>query len=434
MKIGQKLTEDLSRLMQKEKKLAAEAAAAETEKKRATELNQIYDGAPSGMRVVDKDFKIMSQNKALGKLTGIGKEEARGMKCYQQLRGPLCGTQNCTLKQILKGKAMVDVEMEKERADGKKFPCRVMATPFKSPEGDIIGIIEVFTDITELRRLMQKEKELAQIAAASAETARKRAEELEKAYKRIEKSNKELKEATVQLIQAEKLSALGELTAGVAHELNQPLNVIKIICQSILRDIQKERYEQESVEQDLPEIVEQINKMAEIIDHMRIFTRRTEGTHRELIDVNMMIEGAFKFLGQQLKYHNIEVIKELKPDLPKVIGDPIRLEQVFLNLITNAKNALESGGKENKRIEISTYKVDHQKIVAVEVVDNGGGISEDLREKIFHPFFTTKEAGKGTGLGLSVAGKIIEEHQGRIELESKAGQGAIFRVILPMTD
>jgi signal transduction histidine kinase len=112
--------------------------------------------------------------------------------------------------------------------------------------------------------------------------------------------------------------------------------------------------------------------------------------------------------------------------------NPIRLEQVFMNLITNARIAVDGGGKENKTIEIRTYQVDNRKEVAAEVKDNGGGIPEDLRDKIFQPFFTTTDPGKGTGLGLSVSGKIVEEHKGRIELDSEEGKGSTFRVILPI--
>ena len=262
--------------------------------------------------------------------------------------------------------------------------------------------------------------------------------ELQKKNEELERANQELKETTVQLVQTEKLSAIGELMAGVTHELNQPLNGIKIISQSMLRDIEKDRFEEEDVGDDLNDIVNQVNKMAEIIDHMRIYTRHTEGTLTEVIDVNTLIESPFRLLDQQLRNHNIEVVRELVPDLPKLMGDPIRLEQVFMNLIINARNALESCEREDKRIEVRTYKTDNQgsatgnHAVAVEVKDNGEGVPEALREKIFQPFFTTREPGKGTGLGLSVSSKIIEEHKGRFELESQVGEGTTFRVILPV--
>jgi len=293
-------------------------------------------------------------------------------------------------------------------------------------DGNPLEIIGYWIDITE-----RKEAE---------EHLQNTLKELQKKNEALEKATQELKETTAQLVQSEKLSALGELTAGMADELNQPLNGIKIISQSILRDIQKDRFEEEELEQYLGDLVSQVNEMAELIDHMRIFNRRTEGMPREMVDVNMLIEGAFKFLGQQLKNHNIEVVRELSADLPPVVGDSIRLEKVVMNFITNARDAVKSSQKDHKSIEIRTYQVDGQTsemdnhAVVLEVTDNGIGIPEDLRQKIFEPFFTTKEPGKGTGLGLSVASKIIEEHNGRIELSSQVGEGTTFRVILPTAD
>ena len=238
------------------------------------------------------------------------------------------------------------------------------------------------------------------------------------------------------MIQSEKLASLGELTAGVVHELNQPLNGIKIISQSLLKDIERKELEEKDLEHDLNDVVNQVNKMSDIIDHMRIFTRRSEGMPMEKIEVNSIIEGVFKFLGQQLKNHNIDVREELSSDLPQVVGDPIRLEQVFLNLVSNARNAVESTGKEHMKIEARTYAINTNgySSVVIEVKDNGNGISEELRGKIFQPFFTTKDPGKGTGLGLSVSNKIIEEHKGKMELNSTVGEGSIFRVILPTVD
>ena len=187
----------------------------------------------------------------------------------------------------------------------------------------------------------------------------------------------------------------------------------------------------QNIGQDLTDIVNQVNKMAGIIDHMRVFTRQTEGKIDEMVDINDVVELPFVLLGQQLKNRNIEVIKEFASDLPRVMGNPIRLEQVLMNLITNARGAVENCGKEDKRIKIKTYQADSGQDVVAEVKDNGSGIPEELRVKIFQPFFTTKEAGQGTGLGLSVSSKIVEEHNGRIELESMVGEGTTFRIILP---
>lgn len=303
-------------------------------------------------------------------------------------------------------------------------------------ERQLLGYSEDLEKIVEERtaRLRQKNAALEQeiperrqIEAAFQRTA----EELKEKTSRLETSNLELKDATVQLVQSEKLSALGELTAGVTHELSQPLNGIKIIAQSLLRDIRKDRLEVDELDEELADVVFQVDKMAEIIDHMRIYSRRTEGSAREMIDVNSVIEGANKFLHQQLTNHNIKVVKQFESNLPQVFGDPIRLEQVAMNLITNAKKAVDASGNGHKTIEIKTYQ-DSGRHVIVEVSDNGVGIPPDQLEQIFEAFFTTREKGEGTGLGLSISKKIIEEHDGRIEVASKLGEETTFRAFLPI--
>ncbi|MBF0106249.1 MAG: GHKL domain-containing protein [Deltaproteobacteria bacterium] len=240
----------------------------------------------------------------------------------------------------------------------------------------------------------------------------------------------ELKEITDQFIQAAKLTAMGELTAGVAHELMQPLNVVKIICQSMLKDIEKDRFDMQDCKNDLPEIVTQMNRMSDIIDHMRVYTRKTTGTAMEPVNINTSIQNVFKILGQQLRNHSIEVTKILQEDLLAIKGNPIRVEQVLVNIINNAAHALEEvNGK--KQLKITTAQLSPAEIV-IEIKDNGPGIPDALKEKIMQPFFTTKKAGKGTGLGLSVSSKIIEEHKGRIEVHTAEGGGALFRIVLPV--
>ncbi len=311
--------------------------------------------------------------------------------------------------------------------------CLTKADDFRIIKLRIYSILRRRHFEKETERILAKERET--IGRLNKEVAeRKKGEEkIKQMFKALEKANKELKESTAQLIQSAKLTALGELTAGIAHELNQPINVTKIICQSILKDIERGNFDKQDAQQDLPEIVTQMNKMAEIIDHMRIFTRQTDEMESKTIDLNMIVNESFKFLGQQLKDHNIEVIYELDQKLPKVIGDPTRLEQVFMNLISNAKDALEDSQREDKKLEIRTYKRNDRQVV-VEVKDNGLGISKVHKDKVLHPFFSTKEPGKGTGLGLSVSNKIIEEHQGEIEIESKFGEGAVFKVVLPAVE
>jgi len=258
-------------------------------------------------------------------------------------------------------------------------------------------------------------------------TERKRTEEeLEKAYQ-------ELKNTSAMLVQNEKMTALGELTSGIAHELNQPLNNVKIICQSLLRDIDKDRLDAAALPHDLKDVVEQVNKMTGIIDHMRIFTRRIEGKTREEISVNDPVNNLFVLLGEQLRVHDIEVIKDLDPDLPRISADAVSLEQVFVNIVNNARGALENFRETGKRIEIKSY-LKNEKEVAVAIKDNGGGMPSNVKARICEPFFTTKPPGQGTGLGLSISKKIVEEHAGRIEVAVEEGEGSTFTIILPVIE
>ncbi|HNT36392.1 MAG TPA: GAF domain-containing protein, partial [bacterium] len=212
---------------------------------------------------------------------------------------------------------------------------------------------------------------------------------------------KQLRETTALLIHNERMNALGELTAGVAHELNQPLNNVKLLCQSILRDMDKDRLNADELPQDLRDVVSQINKMAGIIDHMRVFTRRSDRVHKQRIALNDCINNMFILLGQQLRTHGISVRTELAEDLPLISGDSIALEQVATILVVNARQAVEEFRTSDRSIEIKTFQFSPTE-VALAVGDNGGGVPVALRKRIFEPFFTTKAAGKGTGLGLSI--------------------------------
>lgn len=247
----------------------------------------------------------------------------------------------------------------------------------------------------------------------------------------LEKAYEELKNTSLQLVQSEKLKALGELTAGVAHEMNQPLNNTEIICKSALAKIDKDRYDTEMVIEDMGDILAQIRKISGMVEHMMIFTRYSDGVPEQWVDLSAVADRSLKFVRQDFKDRKIELIEELENGLPMVRGDPIAIEQVIMNLLINARYAVENSGKGERRVIIRAVKIDGQNAVALEVRDTGKGVPEALKGKIFQPFFTTKDPGAGTGLGLSVSNKIVEEHRGKLELESEEGKGATFKMILP---
>ncbi len=248
----------------------------------------------------------------------------------------------------------------------------------------------------------------------------------------LQKTYQDLKSTSAQLTQSAKLAAVGELAAGVAHELNQPLMVIRGNAQELL----DENSLSEKIKKDLKIIEKQTGRMMRIIDHLRAFARQSTGTF-EPVNLNEAINDSFTLITQQLKNNNIEIIKELDESIPKIWGDQNKLEQVFLNLMTNAKDAMEEMGQGILTVktqpifdEISNEK---GKVTGVLVLfhDTGVGIESDIMDKVFDPFFTTKEVGKGTGLGLSISYSILNDHGGSITAESKKGGGTTFRLVFP---
>lgn len=244
--------------------------------------------------------------------------------------------------------------------------------------------------------------------------------------RKVEERTMALRQTQAQLIQSGKLAAVGTLAAGVAHELNQPLMVIRGYAQELLAD---ERVVCEEICEDLRRIEAQTTRMAAIINHLRDFSRQSKGK-RDVTNLNRVVTDALAFLAQQLKAKNIVVVQELRPGLPPVWADPMQIEQVLLNLVTNARDAMEEDG--TGTITIRTELAAGSR-VGLSVTDTGPGIPSDLQMRIFDPFFTTKEVGKGTGLGLSICHGIVEEHGGALTMESPAadGRGARFTIVLP---
>lgn len=243
----------------------------------------------------------------------------------------------------------------------------------------------------------------------------------------LEDSLSQLRETQVQLIQSAKLASLGTLSAGIAHELNNPLAGIKSYTQNLLYSQQRHALTQEMLCKNLQGIDSLVNKSAQIIQNFRSFSRHSSGDF-EPLDVNQPLEDALSMLGEQLRLRDITVFKELSPNLPLVKGNAVQIEQVLVNLIGNARDAMAESTHKELRLRTCTER---DKVV-VEVSDSGYGIQPEFLNKVFDPFFTTKEVGQGTGLGLSISHGIVKQHGGNIEVCSSAEMGTTFRVILPI--
>ena len=243
-------------------------------------------------------------------------------------------------------------------------------------------------------------------------------------------------QAEAQLIQASKMATLGEMSAGVAHELNQPLNAIRIGSDLLKKTVDRgDSLDPEVTSKVSSEIAAQVERASNIINHLREFGRKSDLDELGKVNINKPIRDVFTVLGQQLKLRQITVNLDLDENISPILGVRNRLEQVFINLVMNARDSIEEkremvyGEEEEGVLNIRSYQEDN-KVVAV-VRDNGNGMPESVKEKIFEPFFTTKEVTKGTGLGLSISYGIIKDYEGTIEVESMAGSGTIFTIRFP---
>jgi histidine kinase len=245
-------------------------------------------------------------------------------------------------------------------------------------------------------------------------------------------------ETEQQLIQASKMATLGEMATGVAHELNQPLAVIKTASNFFMKKIRKQEPIKDEILQTMSEEIDShVDRATKIINHMRQFGRMSD-QKLDKIQLNEILQKSFEIFSRQLKARGIEVVWELEQNLPLIMADGDRLEQVFINLLINARDAIEekweseTTPKGEKNITLRTQSIGQK--VAVEVQDTGLGIPDSISDKVFEPFFTTKEVGKGTGLGLSISYRIVQDFGGTIQVVSAEGQGARFTIHFPAAD
>jgi two-component system NtrC family sensor kinase len=239
---------------------------------------------------------------------------------------------------------------------------------------------------------------------------------------KVQQRSEELVKMQARVAQSERLAALGMLAAGVAHEINNPLGGILALTSLTLEDLGEDDPSRESLE----EVVRQTTRCADIVKHLLEFSRQ----HRvaaEKIDLNQVLDQTLSLLRRQSIFFNIEVVTALAPDLPPIIADGSQLQQVFMNILLNACQAM---GEKGTLTVTSRYEAERDK-VELTFSDTGCGIPADKVDHIFDPFFTTKESGQGTGLGLSIAYGIVSRHHGSIAVESEVGRGTRFIVRLP---
>ena len=336
--------------------------------------------------MLDRELRITSINKVGFQLTGYPVEELTGHPLWS-----LCSTDSWkaaepVLRELLEGRSVQPFELELVRRDQEVIFLEVSAHTMLNGTG-VKGVHCIARNLTDRRHLEQ------------------------------------------QLIQSEKLSAIGQLVAGVAHELNNPLTSVSGYAQLLLRD---QRLSGET-HQDIEQIHTQAERAARIVQNLLIFAREHK-PERRMVALNEVLRSALSLQSYQLKVDNIGITLELDPALPATTADPHQLQQVFLNLITNARHAmLDRGERGNLTLRTSVANAaDGTPMVRVEIVDSGVGIPERNLQKIFNPFFTTKPVGQGTGLGLSICFGIVKEHDGQIWAESQIGVGTHVYIDLPI--
>jgi signal transduction histidine kinase len=262
-----------------------------------------------------------------------------------------------------------------------------------------------------------------------------------RAQQAVASAELQLQEQRTMAIHADRLRSLGEMAAGIAHELNQPLMGIRNMSEHMLIALQKGwDLPGDKVAEKVTDIIDQVDRMSHVIDHARIFARGgADDFETQAVNVNEVIRDAVSLVGAQLRSRGIELVLELAPGLPAVTANQFSLEEVVLNLINNARDAaqavMERGETRTRHAVILRTGVAARpegELVKIEVADQGTGMSPETLARAFEPFFSTKDPGKGTGLGLSICRSILERMDGEIEIDSEPGAGTVVTVMLPV--
>jgi two-component system, sporulation sensor kinase E len=353
------------------------------------ELQAIFDSVNDGVIVFDHDGRIQHLNHICPAF--FPAEVLSGGGCREIFHPELPSSpQTCPVERAIHGER-VETSLVFPQVGGNTRYIDITATPIKDAYGEKTRALVFLKDVT-LKRFHE-----------------------------------------FKLIQAEKMSSIGVLATGVAHEINNPLTSVAGYAEALLRRFSDEPALNEDGRLEvfpnyLKVIIRESYRCKKIIDSLLNFSRRSDGFVGRA-DINGILLEILELLRHQANYGNIDVVTNLTENLPIVHGDPSELRQVFMNLIINACHALKDGGL----VEISTNRSDDDQEVYVRIRDTGCGIARDVIDRIWDPFFTTKDAGKGLGLGLALTYNIVKRHGGDIRVESTVGEGAQFTVLLPVS-
>jgi PAS domain S-box-containing protein len=373
---------------------------------------RLFESAKDGILILDAvSGQIVDVNPYLIELLGISKEELAGQKLWEI--GPF--------KDIVASK-LAFAELQ------ERGYIRYENLPLLSREG-LIRHVEVVSNTYLAGESLVIQCNIRDITERklAEEDLRKTNQSLEGAVTELQTKTVELASMTQQLWQASKLATMGELAASIAHELNNPLATVALRAEALMEGLPPDDPRFISVQI----ISQEVERMASLVGNLLKFSRRSLPAISTL-DMREELEHSLEFIEHYLSGHNVDVVRDFASELPDVHADRQQLRQVFLNLITNASDAMPRGG--TLTIRAFSGVLGGRSVVIVELSDTGTGVKSGDLPKLWEPFFTTKPEGKGTGLGLAICRRTVEEHHGIIDIETSPGKGATVRITLPAAD
>ena len=390
------------------------------------EWERTFDAISDPIAVFDRHGRLLRGNTALAALLRRPVTEIRNSSCGEV---GLCGggCPACAIGRALAGDAVprgedepADISLARaERAEITLADEQILSVttfPAVDPGSPAASVVQVAKNVTEEIRSARRLKHMS--------------DELGKTNAQLTATVERLKSTQAQLLQAEKLSAIGQLVAGVAHELNNPLTSVigfAQLLESELRSGDAARPAEE-VGQDLRRIAEESNRAASIVRNLLAFARRQTAA-RAPQDVTELVQRVLSLRTYEFRLSSVELVTEFEPGLPPVVIDGSQLQQALLNLILNAERAMR--GRPTRRLTVGARLDSRSAAVELFVSDTGHGIDHENISRIFDPFFTTREVGEGTGLGLSICYGIVRDHGGQIAVSSKVQVGTTFSILLP---
>lgn len=363
----------------------------------------LMNATKAGILVIDSEYRILMANDVAARRSGLTRKEAVGKYCFQVLHQAVtpCGGPDrpCAFQKTLESGEVAHALHTNVDAQGRQRIFDMTTYPLLDSNGDVIHVVDIFRDVT------------ADLSD------------------QVESRTRAIKEDLARLVQEDKLVSLGKLVASVAHEINNPIGSIINFNQLMLKTVREGRPDDKELtafEKYLDLSVREAKRCGTIVNSLLSFSRQQVMEHR-LVDLAEILDLIMVLTSHRFELAGVKIRHELGRGPFEVWGDYAQLQQCFMNLTFNAIEAMPEGGQ----LTISGGRSRSAKAVWVEISDTGSGIPEEIKDRIFEPFFSTKTAVNGVGLGLSMVYGIIREHRGAIELDSAVGVGTTFRVTLP---